>query len=78
MEARTLAGGIVHAHLVPARFENDALHIAIAAVHGVRYLLTWNCAHLANTGVRRGLVGFLRREGYRPPMLCTPEEMPEE
>ncbi len=77
-ESRTLAENLVRARLVPARSENDALHIAIAAVHGIRYLLTWNCTHMANADIRRNVEVFLRREGYQPPILCTPEEMPKE
>lgn len=33
---------------LPDRALTDAAHIAISIVHGIDYLLTWNCAHIAN------------------------------
>lgn len=45
--------------VLPPQVAHDAAHIAVAAVHAVDYLLTWNCKHLANIaensiGVREG------------------------
>ena len=37
---------------LPGRAAGDALHIATAAVHGMDYLLTWNCTHIANAALR--------------------------
>jgi predicted nucleic acid-binding protein len=53
----------------------DALHVAAAAVHGMDYLLTWNCAHIANAKIRARLGSLCRWHGLRPPMICTPEEI---
>ncbi len=33
---------------LPKKAAVDALHIAVATVHGMDYLLTWNCKHIAN------------------------------
>jgi predicted nucleic acid-binding protein len=60
---------------IPGRAEADAMHIAIAAAHGVEYLLTWNCAHIANAQMRPDIEQLCREEGYEPPILCTPEEL---
>ncbi|MCI0463869.1 MAG: type II toxin-antitoxin system VapC family toxin [Gemmataceae bacterium] len=54
----------------------DALHIATAAVHGMHYLLTWNCTHLANVVLRPQIEAVCRAAGYEPPLICTPEELP--
>ena len=32
---------------------NDAAHIAIATVHGMDYLLNWNCKHIANAQIHQ-------------------------
>ena len=77
-EARGLAEALVSARLVPERYGNDAAHIAIATVHGMQYLLTWNCAHMANATVRRNVERFLVQQGYQPPILCTPTDLQEE
>jgi hypothetical protein len=50
-------------------------HVAIATVHGMNFLLTWNCAHIANAVMRESIESVCRRAGYRPPVICTPEEL---
>ena len=60
---------------LPARAGADALHIALAAVHGIDYLLTWNLRHIANAELRPHLDHACRARGYRPPILCTPDEL---
>jgi len=60
------------------RMARDALHLAIASLHGVDYLVTWNCTHIANALIRRKLAeinGFLN---LSTPIVCTPEEMMED
>lgn len=74
-EARDLAGNLLAAGLVPADATADALHVAIAAVHHVDYLVTWNLRHLAGAVVRRRIERALRQRGFEPPTLCTPEEL---
>jgi hypothetical protein len=55
----------------------DALHMALAAVHGMHYLLTWNCKHIANAAIRRAVEHQCRLAGYEPPVICTPQELLE-
>lgn len=63
---------------VPAGEFRDAVHIAVATVHRVDYLLTWNCSHIANAHMRAGIAATCQRHGYREPVICTPEELLEE
>jgi len=77
-EAIALGRHLVAAGGLPAKAGADALHIAIAAVHGIDYLLTWNCTHIANARMRGKIEGLCRGAGYDPPMLCTPRELVEE
>jgi len=63
---------------LPAKAAVDALHIAIAVVNGIDYLLTWNCAHIANASMRTQIERVCRQSGYEPVVLCTPEELMEE
>jgi len=74
-EAVALARVIAAALALPPRAAADALHVAIAACHGVDYLLTWNSAHIANAELRPRVERTCRREGYEPPVLCTPDEL---
>jgi predicted nucleic acid-binding protein len=74
-EARALAQKLVREGAVPTRFGADALHIAVAVVNGIEYLLTWNCTHLANATMRPKIEGVCRSAGYEPAIICTPEEL---
>ena len=76
-EAVALAEELVRAGALPTKAGNDALHIAIAAVHRVPYLMTWNCRHMANATMRAQIESVCARKGYKPPIICTPEEMME-
>jgi hypothetical protein len=72
-----LAEELVQAGAVPANAGNDALHIAIAAIHLVPYLLTWNCRHMANATMRAPIESVCASKGFKAPIICTPEEMME-
>lgn len=63
---------------LPATARVDALHIAIATVHGMDYLLTWNCRHIANAVMRKSLAAICEAAGYEIPVICTPLELIEE
>jgi predicted nucleic acid-binding protein len=73
--ALELAEELVHRRAVPDIAAEDALHIAIAVTNGVEYLLTWNCAHIANAAMRRAIDDVCVEQGYAPTVLCTPEEL---
>jgi hypothetical protein len=73
-----LASSLLKRRLLPATSAADALHIAIAAVAGVDFLLTWNFKHIANAQMRAKIEGACRLEGFEPPSICTPEELMEE
>ena len=75
-EAESLARDLLDRVPLPDRATADALHIATAAVHGMDYLLTWNCTHIANAAFRGPIEAVCRDAGFEPPTICTPEELP--
>jgi hypothetical protein len=75
-EATRLGDDLVRQGALPDKALADAFHIAIAAVHDVDYLLTWNCTHLANAVMRGTIDRICRSSGLRPPIICTPAELP--
>ena len=77
-EASALAQQLIARGSLPAKAAVDALHIAIAVANGIDYLLTWNCAHIANAAMRHKIDAICRQSGYEPTVLCTPEELMEE
>lgn len=74
-EATSVARTLVDRGPLPRKAAADALHISIAAVHGVEYLLTWNMSHIANAELRPEIERVCRSQGFEPPVLCTPEEL---
>ena len=62
---------------LPQKAKIDALHIAVATINGIDYLLTWNCAHIANAILRPKIEALCRESGYEPPIICTPQELKE-
>lgn len=70
-----LAKSILKSAGLPQQAGADALHIAIAAFHGMDYLLTWNSKHIANAEYRHRVEHTCRRAGFEPPVLCTPDEL---
>jgi len=74
-EARALADQIFRATILPDKAASDALHIALAAVNGMEFLLTWNCTHIANGVILKVVNAICRDNGYEPPIVCTPEEL---
>lgn len=74
-EALNLARLLVEKGPLPEKAEVDALHISVAASHGMDYLLTWNCKHIANAEMQTGIGKLCRAAGFEPPVICTPEEL---
>lgn len=74
-EASRLAGLLLSRGILPPKAGADAVHIAVATVHGMDYLLTWNLKHIANAQVRKLVARIFRAEGYESPEICTPEEL---
>ena len=71
----TLATEIMRATRLPKKANADALHIALASAHGMDYLVSWNCRHIANVLLRGRIEGACRIVGLEPPAICTPEEI---
>ena len=74
-DAESLTQAILALGVIPSRAVRDAAHIAVAAVHEIDYLLTWNCKHLANAQIMRRIARECARLGQRMPIICTPEEL---
>ena len=72
-----IADALLAARLLPDKARSDAEHVATATVHGVDYLLTWNCKHIANAETLPRVYRLLTDMGYSPPLIVTPEEFSE-
>ena len=75
--AQALASGMIERGALPQGAADDALHLATAAVHGMDFILTWNCRHLANAELMASFEAFFEDSGYEFPIVCTPDELLE-
>ena len=74
-EVGDLAATLVSSLALPPKAATDAAHISIAAVHGMHFLLTWNCTHIANAEMSVLIEDACRERGFSCPVICTPEEL---
>ena len=72
---RNLADRLLIKMAFPKKAEVDALRVAIAAVHQIDYLLTWNCTHIANAVMRPRIENICQEQGLSSPVICTPFEL---
>src|SRR5687768_1893607 len=68
---------LAHELRLPERARADAVHLAMAAVHGMTFLLTWNCTHLANMVLADTIDRTCESQGFAAPRVCTPEQLME-
>lgn len=76
-ESRALGRTLLRARAMPSEAIQDAAHIAVAAVHGVDFLATWNFRHIANPTTALRIEQVCRDAGYDPITICTPRQLME-
>ncbi len=74
-DARALAYELVSRQGIPATEPRDALHISLAAINGIQYLLTLNFTHIANAETRLVIEQICQDFGCTPPLICSPDEL---
>lgn len=72
-EATILAEGYISRGIFHRKYIADALHTAVASVHKIDYLVTWNFGHLANVRRQARIRLFNTAAGFFVPMIVTPE-----
>jgi hypothetical protein len=77
MECSLLAQHLLQEGGLPEKAARDALHIAVAAINKMDFLLTWNCRHIANASLMPKLSAIIDAWGYASPQLCTPPQLLE-
>jgi hypothetical protein len=75
VEVERLAEKLICDGALPNTAAEDAIHIAVAAVHRIDYLLTWNCRHIDNAEKKPAIRAVCAISGYFCPEICTPEEL---
>jgi hypothetical protein len=73
--AAELVDMLISDRALPSAARDDAAHVAIAAVHNMDYLVTWNCRHIDNAEAKPLIRSVCAVHGYVCPEICTPEEL---
>jgi predicted nucleic acid-binding protein len=60
---------------LPDKAYRDAIHLAVASLNGMDYLITWNCKHIAHGEVKKGMLRINDQRNIESPIVCTPEEL---
>jgi len=71
-ELQEVANYYIEQRAMPAVAGGDAYHLAMASLHKMDFLLTWNCQHLANANKVRHLAVLNARLGLPMPVITTP------
>ena len=76
-EADRIAGIYIARGIIPAKFTDDARHIATAVVNNIDFVVSYNQGHIVKTKTMIG-AGFVNlREGLKQIGLSTPTEVLE-
>lgn len=76
-EVRDLADSYFSAIEIPEKARADSYHLAVAAWHGMDFLISWNCSHIVSGRVKRIVEEINSAKRIRTPIVCTPEELME-
>ena len=74
-EVEALTTLYIEKRIIPARYEHDAAHLALATVHEIQFLCTWNFRHLANALALKRFQQTNEKQGLFVPQVCTPEQL---
>ena len=74
-ELQSIEADLIRLFQLPPRATTDASHLGLAVLHRMDYLLTWNCAHLANATLQRELMEYCQYHQLHVPILCTPDTL---
>lgn len=74
-EAEDFAVALVKAGPIPETHSEDALHISLAVINGMDFLVTWNFHHINNAKMKKGIAKVAEENGYECPVICSPEEL---
>jgi hypothetical protein len=75
LDTEALANSLIKLLRIPPKAEADATHLALAILHQITYLLTWNCTHLANPVLQKDLIDYCNYHRLNIPVICTPEQL---
>jgi len=74
-ESEKLAEIYIRNDIIPHKYFPDALHIAIATVHKIPVMVSWNFRHIVRHETRIGVNAVNKKYSYMQIDICSPEEV---
>jgi len=74
-EAEKLANTYIAEGIIPRKYRTDGVHIAIAAVNNMDFIVSLNFRHIVSVKTKRLTHEVNIRQGYRPVEIVSPKEM---
>ena len=76
-DSQLLAKEYMKRNIIPAKYEDDAFHIAIASVNNLDVIVSWNFKHIVKLKTKREVAGINTLMGYKPIEIYSPLEVVE-
>jgi predicted nucleic acid-binding protein len=73
--SQALAHEYIKRGVIPAKYEDDALHIAVASINNLDAIISWNFTHIVKLKTKREVAGINTLMGYKPIEICSPWEV---
>ena len=74
----SLAKKYIDEGIIPQTYQDDALHIALAAYNEADALISWNFKHMVKLKTIRGVNGINRMLGFKELEILTPQSWIQE
>ncbi len=74
-EVKELTEIYIKEGIIPKKYENDAIHIALTTVYSIDILISWNFKHIVKRKTRIGVNLINLKEGYRSIEILAPPEL---
>ena len=76
-QVERLASALIRKNAIPINSLEDAVHIAVASVSAIDFIVTWNFKHINNPFMKQKIRTVINDQGYTMPEICSPEELLE-
>ena len=74
-EVNQLAQIYIKERIIPPKYIADAIHIAVATIHNIPILVSWNFEHMVKHKTRIEVNRINKEKGYPQIDICSPEEV---
>ena len=74
-EILNLANLYIQNKIIPHKYEEDAVHIAVAVINDLDVIVSWNFEHIVKLKTKLSVNGINKMEGYKEIEIYSPMEV---